>query len=52
MVGIQPGVRTPSIMSTWPDAKARVRAVVSAMKRMWTFLVTAGPAKCSGKAVR
>ena len=29
--GIQPGARTPSIMSTWPASSASVRAVVSRM---------------------
>ncbi len=38
MVGIQPGARTPSIMSTCPEAKASVRAVVSAMKEMRSCL--------------
>jgi len=50
MEGIQPGWRTPSIMSTWPDAKASVRAVVSAMKPTRSCDVTAGPPKYCGKA--
>ena len=43
MVGIQPGARTPSIMSTWPEAKASVRAVVSAMKEMRTLVARGRP---------
>ena len=52
IVGIQPGLRTPSIMSTWPDAKASVRAVVSAMKRDVDVLRGRRPGEVSGKAVR
>jgi hypothetical protein len=37
-------------MSTWPDAKASVRAVVSAMNDTRRFFEAGGPAKCSWKA--
>jgi hypothetical protein len=37
-------------MSTWPEAKASVRAVVSAMKAMRSAGLAGGPAKCCAKA--